>query len=149
NAQVAKLRLYQTLGVPANLNANLTTTFAIAEPTLKLEELLDLAQRVNPDLAAKRSREYSSRMGVRVAQAQYLPTLSLSTGWGANAFGYSNSDLLALRAQANNAQNYSSCVSFDSLRAGAGLSKLGGCGAPTLTEAQLAAARAQNQPFKF
>jgi outer membrane protein len=148
NAQVAKLRLFQTLGVPANLNVNLTTTFSLAQPTFKLEELLTMAQRVNPDLAAKRSREYASKMNVRVAQASYLPSLSFSTGWGANAFGYANSEILASRAQLNAAQGYSSCVSFDSLRAGAGLSQLG-CGSPTLTDAELAKARSQNQPFKF
>jgi outer membrane protein len=149
SAQVAKLRLFQTLGVPANLNANLTTTFSISEPTFKLDELLTLAQRVNPDLAAKRSREYASQMGVRVAQANYLPSLSFSTGWGANAFGYTNSEILASKAQLNAAQGYTSCVSRDSLRTGAGLQPIGGCSSPTLTGAQLDAARAQNQPFKF
>ena len=124
SAQVAKLRLFQTLGVPANLNANLTTTFAISEPTFKLDELLTLAQRVNPDLAAKRSREYASQMSVRVAQANYLPSLSFSTGWGANAFGYTNSEILASKAQLNAAQGYANCVSRDSLRTGAGLRPL-------------------------
>jgi outer membrane protein len=147
-AQVAKVRLYQTLGVPADLNVNLTTTFPIAEPTFKLEELLDMARRVNPDLNAKRSREYASQMTVRQAQAGYLPTLSLSTGWGANAFGYTSSDILAIKAQANAASSYASCASFDSVRAGAGLAKLG-CGSPTLSEAQLSAIRASNQPLKF
>lgn len=148
NAQVAKLRMYQTLGVPANINVNLTTTFAVAEPTFKLEELLAMAQRVNPDLAAKRSREYASQMNVRVAQSGYLPSLSLSTGWGANAFGYTNSDILALKAQASNSASYANCVSYDSLRTGAGLTRLG-CGSPTLNETQLNTIRAANQPLKF
>jgi outer membrane protein len=148
-AQVAKVRLYQTLGVPADININLTTTFPIAQPTFKLEELLDMARRVNPDLKAKRSREYASQMNVRMAQAGYLPSLSLSTGFGANAFGYTNSEILAQRAQLNAAQNYSSCVSYDSLRTGAGLAAAGGCGSPTLTDAQLAAVRSSNQPLKF
>lgn len=149
SAQVAKLRLYQTLGVPANIDVNLTTTFDISQPTFKLDELLNMAQRVNPDLAAKKSRQFASQMNVRVAQANYLPSLSFSTGFGANAFGYTSSDILALKAQAQASAGYSNCVSYDSLRTGAGLPKAGNCGSPTLNDVQLAAARAQNQPFKF
>ena len=74
NAQVAKLRLYQTLGVPANINANLTTTFAISEPTFKLDELLDtgaarqsgsrgqeVARVREPDERARRTGAATSR----------------------------------------------------------------------------------------
>jgi outer membrane protein len=72
----------------------------------------------------------------------------LNTGWGANAFGYTNSEILALRAAANAQSGMASCLQFDSLRAGAGLPRLT-CGTGILTADQLAVERAKNQPFKF
>ena len=148
NAKVDKLRLYQTMGVPADMNAQLTTTFTIAQPTFSLDSVLDIARRSNPDVAAKKSRADATQLQVRVAQTSYLPSLSLNTGWGANAFGYTSSDILAARAQASAASNRTSCLQLDSLRAGAGLSHLS-CGTGILTETQLDAERAKNQPFKF
>jgi outer membrane protein len=147
-AQVDKLRLFQTMGVPADINVKLTTTFAVAQPTFSLDSVLTLARRVNPDVAARKSRADANQLEVRVAQASYLPSLSLSTGWGANAFGYTDSEILALKAQANAQSSMVSCLQLDSLRAGAGLPHLS-CGNGTLTPEQLAQARATNQPFKF
>ena len=148
NAKVDKLRLYQTMGVPADMNAQLTTTFTVAQPTFTLDSVLDLARRSNPDIAAKKSRADASQLQVRVSQTSYLPSLNLSTGWGANAFGYTNSEILAVKAAANAQASMQSCLQFDSLRAGAGLPRLS-CGSGVLTADQLSAARAQNQPFKF
>jgi outer membrane protein len=147
-AQVDKLRLYQAMGVPADINAKLTTTFTISQPSFSLDSVLDLARRSNPDIAAKKSRVDANNMQVRVAQSNYMPSLSLSTGWGGNAFGYTSSDILALKAQASAAANAKSCMQLDSLRGGAGLPLIQ-CGTGTLTADELAAARAQNQPWKF
>jgi outer membrane protein TolC len=94
NAKVDKLRLYQTMGVPADMNVQLATTFTIAQPTFSLDSVLDLARRTNPDIVAKKYRADATQLQVRVAQTSYLPSLSLNTGWGANAFGYTNSEIL-------------------------------------------------------
>jgi len=147
-SQVDKLRLYQAMGVPADINVKLTTTFAIAKPSFSLDSVLDLAKRANPDIAAKKSRVDASNLQVRVQQSSYLPSLSLSTGWGGNAFGYTDSEILAVKASANAAASRASCLQLDSLRGGAGLPLIT-CGSGTLTSDQLAAARATNQPWKF
>jgi len=97
NAQVDKLRLFQTMGVPADINAKLTTTFAVAQPSFSLDSVLDLARRANPDVAAKKLRVDANGLQVKVAQSAYIPSLNLSTGWGWNAFGYTDSEILALR----------------------------------------------------
>src|SRR5207302_1953076 len=84
-AQVAKLQLFQTMGVAGNVDAALVTQFPLTQPTFSLDSLINLAHHVNPDLAARQSRLASSEMQVKVARSQYLPSLSLSTGYGAQA----------------------------------------------------------------
>jgi outer membrane protein len=74
--------------------------------------------------------------------------LSLQTGYIANALGYTNSDYLAQQASNGAASRFASCMFTDSLRAGAGLSTIP-CGTGTLSEQQLSAARALNQPLSF
>lgn len=147
-ARVSKVQLFQTMGVAPDPDAKLTTTFPVAQPTFSLDSLLDLARRVNPDVAAKKSREYSAQQQVRVAQAQYLPSLSLGTGYGAQAFGYSNSDILVQGQMQSAATGYKNCLTADSIRLGAGLGAKG-CGTGTLSEDRLAEIRAGNKPFKF
>jgi outer membrane protein len=106
---------------------------------------------VNPDLVAKKSTEFADQMQVKVAKTSYLPSLSLSTGVGGTAFGYSSIDPLVTSAVAQTAASYGSCLSSDSLRIGAGL-KARGCTA-SLSPAQVDALRqnftSTNRPFKF
>jgi outer membrane protein len=147
-ARIDKLKLFQQMGVPADVDANLTTTFSLATPSFSLDSLLDLARRVNPDVHAKQSRITAADANVKFNQTQYLPSLSLSTGYGANAFGYSNSDVLATSVQAQTAASYKNCTTTDSIRVGAGLKALP-CGPASLTNEQLDAVRSTNQPFKF
>jgi len=147
-SQIDKLRLFQTMGVRADTSVKLTTTFAVARPTFSLDSVLDVARRANPDIAARKLRVDANNLQVRVAQSNYLPRLNLNTGWGWNAFGYTDSEILALRAQANAEASYTGCLRQDSLRTGAGLPHLN-CGSPTLSADQLSAERAKNQPFKF
>jgi outer membrane protein len=147
-ARVAKLRLFQEMGVPADPDAKLTTTFPIAQPTFTLDSLLGLARRSNPDLAAKKSREYSAQQQIRVAQSSYLPSLFLSTGYGANAFGYADAQILADQTVAGVAGSFKNCMTTDSIRVGAGLAPKG-CGTGTVSAAQLDAIRATNRPFSF
>jgi outer membrane protein len=147
-AQISKLRLFQDMGVAPDLNAKLTTTFAVAQPTFTLDSLLAIARRSNPDVAAKKSREYSAQQQIRVAQSNYLPSLSLSTGYGANAFGYADAQVLADQTVAQAATSYKSCLSADSLRVGAGLAARG-CGTGTVSPAQLDAIKSSNKPFSF
>ena len=147
-ADVNKLRLFQWMGVPADLKVKLSTTFAVAQPTFSVDSVLDLARRVNPDLAARKSRQTAAELNVGVAKSSYLPSLSLSTGYSAQAFGYVDSEVLATQAMLSAAGSRASCLVTDSIRVGAGLAARG-CGSGTLTAEQLSSIRAGNKPFSF
>ncbi|HTE44633.1 MAG TPA: TolC family protein, partial [Gemmatimonadaceae bacterium] len=147
-AQIEKLKLFQQMGVPADMSGKLTTPFTVSQPTFTLDSLLGLAQRVNPDLAAKKSRDAAAQTNVKLQKTQYLPSLQLSTGYAAQSFGYANSDILASSAVAQAAASRRNCLTTDSLRVGAGLSSVP-CGPGTLTAQELDAVRASNKPFSF
>ncbi len=147
-AKVERLKLYQMMGIDADLGATLTTQFPLTNPTLSLDSLIALAMRSNPDLAAKRSRETASQAQVRVSRAQYLPSITLATSYGAQAFGYATADGLIRTAQTNAANSYRGCMTTDSLRLAAGLSPLS-CAAPTVSDSQAALIRSSNRPFAF
>ena len=150
NAQVDKLRLFQLMGVAPDTAAELTTKFAVAEPRFSLDSLLDLARRVNPDVAAKKSRQLADEMNVKAAKTQYIPSLSLSTGVGGNSFEYVDPNLLVNQSAASAAAQARSCLSQDSIRTRIGLGGLT-CGSGQLSADQIAAIRASNNqfPFKF
>ena len=152
-AVVEKLRLFQLMGVPADTGAVLSTQFNVSQPQFALDSVLELARRVNPDVAAKKSREYAADMNVHSARTLYLPTLSIGTGWGGNSFEYVNPDLLVAQQQSAVVNQYNSCVSQDSIRTRVGLSPLpqSRCGTGSLSADQAAAIRASNNqfPFKF
>ncbi|MEX2180357.1 MAG: TolC family protein [Gemmatimonadaceae bacterium] len=150
SARVEMLRLFQQLGVTQPTSVELTTRFPIVPVTFQLDSLLDLAKERNPGLLALRSRERSAGLGVRSAQGRYMPTLSLSTGWGGNTSAFTDSEFPVLRAEASQLAGFAECSTMDSLRTGAGLSGLA-CGtifAP-LTQAQIDGIRAQNDKFPF
>lgn len=152
-ARVEKLKLFQLMGVPADTGAMLTTQFSVAQPTFTLDSLLGLARRVNPDVAAKKSREYAADLNVHSARTLYLPTLSIGTGWGGNSFEYVNPDLLVAQQQSAAVSQFNSCVSQDSIRTRVGLAPLpqSRCGTGSLSSDQIAAIRSSNNqfPFKF
>ena len=147
-AKVERLKLYQMMGVDADLGASLTTQFPLTNPTFSLDSLIALAMKSNPDLAAKRSREASSQAQVRVARSQYLPSITLATSYGASAFGYATADGLIRTAQNNAANSYSGCMTNDSIRVASGLAPRP-CSSPILSDSQVALVRAGNRPFAF
>ena len=149
-ATVDKLKLFQFMGVAPDTAAELTTKFAVAEPRFSLDSLLDLARKVNPDVAARKSREFASEMNVRSAKTQYIPSLFLSTGWGGNSFEYVDPNLLVNQTAASIAAQSRSCFAQDSIRTRVGLPALS-CGSGQLSSDQISAIRASNNqfPFKF
>jgi outer membrane protein len=149
NARVAKVQLFQTMGVPADYDTKLTTTFSVVQPTFSLDSLLQLAQRVNPDVHAKQARESAAEANVKLQKTQYLPSLNLQTGYSANAFGYADYNYLPANAAQKAANGFANCMFLDSLRIGAGLPSGGPCGSPVLSADSLARIRSSNQPFQF
>jgi outer membrane protein len=152
-AEVGKVTLFQQIGIqPPQGDVQLTTTFAVAKPTFSLDSVLDLARRANPAVQALRERERSAGWNVRVAQSNYTPTLSLSTGWSGTSFQYTNSDFPVQQVMLGNQRGLSSCLSQDSIRTALNMSSLlCNNGRFTLSSDQAAQIRAENNqfPFKF
>jgi outer membrane protein len=152
-ARVEKLKLFQLMGVPADTGAELVTQFAVAEPQFTLDSVLALARRVNPDVAAKKSRQNAAELNVHAARTLYLPSLSIGTGWGGNSFEYVNPDIPVAQEQASALARFNSCVSQDSIRTRVGLAPLPAdrCGTGSLSSDEIAAIHASNNqfPFKF
>jgi outer membrane protein len=138
------------MGVQQPANVQLTTDFPINPPNIALDELLDMARRQNPAIVALRSRERAASLNVKVAQAAYTPTLSLSTGWGGNSYQYTDADFLVNQARSSVLGQQASCFQQDSIRTRVGLPS-GNCAAIQFTDAQAAAIRSKNSqfPFKF
>ncbi|MDQ3517246.1 MAG: TolC family protein, partial [Gemmatimonadota bacterium] len=120
-AAIEKLRLFERMGVQQPANVRLTSTFEVAEPTFTLQSVLDMAQRRSPALEALRSRDKSASLVVRQAQSQYLPALSLSTGWGGYTYEYTNSNFLVEQQRLGIEGQRANCFFMDSLRTGASL----------------------------
>ena len=151
NVEVEKLRLFQQMGVTQPSDVKLTTDFPVNPPTFALDSLLDLARRQNPAILALRSRERAAALNVKVARAEYTPTLNLSTGWGGNSYQYTDADYLVNQARGGVMGQLSSCLSQDSLRTAVGLSSANCNSRFVFTDAQAASIRASNDqfPFKF
>lgn len=149
-AEVQLLRLFELLGVAQPSNVTLTTKFDIVPVDFSLDSLLQLARSMNPSLNALRSRERAAGVTVRGAQGRYLPTLSLSTGWGGNSSQFTNSNYLVGLDSSRTVNNFSGCSINDSIRVGSGLAPYG-CNQYVYDPAVQSGIRAANSqfPFKF
>jgi outer membrane protein len=145
----ALLVLFQQMGVPKVDGVRLTTTFSITEPTLALNELLDMARRSNPVLNAAKARESAANVGVAQARSAWLPSVSFQTGFQGQAYQQTNIEpsIASARLQTESARR--NCLSQDSLRLGAGLAARGGCDLIQFTDADADAIRASNEQFPF
>lgn len=108
-AQVELLRLFQQMGVDKPDSVTLTTTFNVSEPDFVLDSLLVLARAQHPAMGALRAREHASNVTVRARQSAYTPTLSLSTGWGGQAFGYTDGDFVVQQGQLQAERGLAAC----------------------------------------
>jgi outer membrane protein len=147
-SEVEKLRLFQQMGVAQPDSVVLTTSFPVARPSFSLDSLMDLARRANPAVMALREREKASSLNVRMAQAQYTPTLFVSTGWGGNSFQYTNSNFPVLVRQGQLADQQAGCFFEDSIRVATGMPRQN-CNAIVLTPEKAQQIRSANQQFPF
>jgi outer membrane protein len=149
NVQNQMQRLFQEMGIDPMADVRLTTTFAITEPTLQLNELLQMARRANPSLLAAEARQNAAESSVKQARGSYLPSLNISTGFSGNSLQETNIDPAIAQAVAQTEASRRSCLTTDSIRAGAGLAPRGTCNAIVFTDADAAAMRAANEQFPF
>jgi outer membrane protein len=149
NVEIELLRLFQLMGIDGIEGARLTTTFPVVEPTVQLEELIDMARRSNPSLNAARSRESAAQVGVAQARSQWIPSLNFNTGFSGNVQRETNIEPSIASAMASTAASRASCLTTDSIRAGAGLTPRGICDNFVFTPADAQAIREQNDRFPF
>lgn len=147
-AEVQMLRLFEQMGVPQPAQVTLGTRFTVTPVTFQLDSLLDLAGRTNPALLATKSRERSAGLQLHGAQGRYLPTLSLSTGWGGFASAFANEDAFIAQRSRGFENARAGCFTEDSLRAAAGMARHD-CSVIQFTPQVEAQLRAQNSRFPF
>ncbi len=149
-AAVARLQLFQQLGVAMPASVELTADLPLETPRFVLDDLLTTARSANPTLRALQARERVAEAGVRAARGEYTPTLSLSANVGGVA--QRQMDLAPALAQgaAQAASQRASCLTTDSVRVGAGLNSIGAqCATISFGPAQEAAIRASNAQYPF
>jgi outer membrane protein len=103
----ATLALGQRLGVLLPEGVELSSSFAIFQPTWKAEELVERAVRQNPTLLAARASMDAARTGVQSARTAYLPSVRFSTGL--SGFVSRAGDLEPLLNQQLNPASFASC----------------------------------------
>ncbi|UCF39579.1 MAG: TolC family protein [Gemmatimonadota bacterium] len=148
---VDRLRLFQTLGIPAPddpLAVILVDTFPITQPTWQLGELLAAAGDGNPDLLSLRAQESAAKANERAAKADWLPTLSLSAGWSGFTQEYTNPDFLIGQAENSAAGNVASCEYINDNLLNPG-SPPTDCSAFNITDADRAQILESNNVFPF
>jgi len=147
---VAKLQLFEQLGVPQPPGVQLRDTFVVSQPPVTLDSALALARVANPQLAATRARQSAAEADLKRQRGLYAPTLQLSTGLSGQAVQYTNRNYLPGLVQSSLTSNYSQCAALDTIGRAAGLGPRN-CGPSTLTQAQINQLIASNNqfPFKF
>ncbi|AHG90441.1 outer membrane efflux protein [Gemmatirosa kalamazoonensis] len=141
-AQVEKLRLFQQMGVQQPTDVQLTTRFEVTEPRYSLDALLDEARKGNPTLNALRTREHVADVTVKASKGAYLPTLALSAGLSGYGNTFTSTDGLVGQALLRKQNN---CFSVAEIRQAVGQpADPDACNALSLSQSEVAAARAQN-----
>lgn len=92
-ADVAKLQLYQQLGVPMPEGVKLAADLTVTAMTMTVADLLETARRVNPALKAANARATAAQAVVNSARGAYTPTLSFSAN--VSAFTQKQLDFIA------------------------------------------------------
>ncbi|MBX3133483.1 MAG: TolC family protein [Gemmatimonadaceae bacterium] len=102
-ADVAKLQLFQQLGVAMPMATALVADLQVSAPTFTADELLDAARQGNPSLQAVKAREVASAAALRSARGDYTPTLGFNAS--VSAFTQKLVDLPATATPEQRAEN--------------------------------------------
>jgi len=149
-AAVARLQLFQQLGVAMPENVVLQAELPVTAPNQSIADLLTMARDVNPALRALQASERVADQGVKAARGEYTPTLSLQASIGGAAQEQSNVNVAIAQQQSRIADSRASCFTTDSIRTGAGLSSIATqCNALQFTPAMAQAIRDDNNKFPF
>ncbi len=148
-AAIEVIRLFQQIGTESVAGVQLDTNLP-ATPTLQLADIMQMAQRSNPQLDAFRQREEAAARGIASARSSYFPSLSLSASVSAFTNRVTNTDLLLAQSMASVAGQQASCVRSEEVRAAVGLpNSLDNCANIVFTPAQEQAIRDQQGKYPF
>ena len=149
-AAIDVLHLFQQIGIPAPRRVVLTNNLPSITPIPNLDTLIGMAQRQNPGIEALRQRTQAASVGVSIARSTYTPTVTLSTGIGGYTYQYRDANFLVAQEQAALAAQQAECKQQQELYGAVGLpSNPSQCAVYTLSSAQAATIRAQNNQFPF
>jgi outer membrane protein len=145
------LSLGQLMGTSLDPETRLTSEFQVFSPVWASEQLVETALRNNPGLISARATREVSRIGVRQAQSQYLP--SLNFGMNVNGSVFSAADIEPLVDQQLNMASFQSCERQNQINQVAGL-PLQTCAHPDDPQARAearsrVAARNPSWPFGY
>lgn len=102
-AEVAKLQLFQQLGVAMPLTTALVADLQVSAPAFTADELLNTARQGNPTLQAVKAREVAAAASLRSARGEYTPTLGFSAN--VSAFTQKLTDLPPTATPEQQAEN--------------------------------------------
>jgi outer membrane protein len=148
NVDIQKLQLFQQMGVQMPVEVRLVTAFPVQQPSFRLDSLLDLARRTNPNLEATRAREHAANVNIRARRSAYTPTLSVQTGWGGQSFEYRDPNFLIQNTRDNMARQLVACELQDTVFARVGLAAQG-CTDYVFTPDVAQRLRDRNNTFPF
>lgn len=151
-ARTERLRLLQQIGVEIDRDVELTSQFAVFEPTWTVEEMVDRSLRVNPVLLAARADESAAKAGSRAAKTAYLPSLRISAGWSGRIRKAGSDQYLIDQAMSSAESRISNCEFTNAIANGLS-NELPGypkdCSQYQFTNAQREAVLASNRLFPF
>jgi outer membrane protein len=107
--QTELLKLGQVMGAPLPADVQLTSAFALFEPTWQVDTLVAMALQENPNLLSSRASVDAARVGVRAARTEYLPSLGFNLGYRGSVYSASNLGPFYQQALAGAQQSFTGC----------------------------------------
>jgi len=148
-AAIEIVRLFQAMGMVPVLGTELDPNLPAA-PSVDLQQVIEMARKSNPQLAALATREQSAQRSLASARSAYFPSLSLSAGVSAFTNRFTNTNALIAQSQASVVSQKASCIRSEEVRAAVGLSNnLSSCNAIAFTPAQEQAIRDSQGKYPF
>ncbi len=148
----SKLQLMQQIGQPIDREVELTSEFAVFEPTWSLAELQDAALRSHPQLISAQKAEDATVAAARAAKMSYLPTLRFSGGWSGFVRRIGDEQYLLDQARGSAQNAMENCQFWNTVASGLSNPLPGypqDCSRFTLTPAQERAILSSNDAYPF
>ena len=150
---IAKIALFQQMGVPASLGTQLQPVTTMDMPSMSLQQILDMAGKTNPAVESSRAREKSAGFTLTTQRRSYFPSLSVNSSYGGFASRNTNTQQLIDAGLASVPGNLAACQRSEEVRRAVGLSnRYDQCGTLTAFTADDEAAIRDAQskyPFGF